>query len=58
MQLGFFRMMNIVQANGNAVENKVKNAKLLSTKYGYSVQKLTQSAVRCQTKYGIGNDLL
>lgn len=51
-------MMNIIQANGNAVENGVKNAKLLSTKYGYSVQKLVQSAVRCQTKYGIGNDLL
>ncbi|KAH9812751.1 hypothetical protein DFH28DRAFT_930695 [Melampsora americana] len=43
-------MMNIIQANGNGVENAVKNAKLLSTKYGYSVQKLTQSAVQCQTK--------
>ncbi|EGG04612.1 uncharacterized protein MELLADRAFT_88663 [Melampsora larici-populina 98AG31] len=51
-------MMNIIQANGNAVDNGVKNAKLLSTKYGYSVQKLVQSAVRCQTKYGIGNEML
>lgn len=46
-------MMNIIQANGNAVENKVKNAKLLASKYGFTTQHLTQTALDCQTKYGI-----
>ncbi|KAG0143612.1 hypothetical protein CROQUDRAFT_48623 [Cronartium quercuum f. sp. fusiforme G11] len=46
-------MMNIIQANGDKVSNSVKNAKLLSTKYGYTTQWLTQAAWDCQMKYGI-----
>jgi hypothetical protein len=47
------RMMNIVRAEGNKVVNKTPNARLLQSKYGYSVQYLTNLAWECQKKYGV-----
>ncbi|KAA1136583.1 hypothetical protein PGTUg99_035851 [Puccinia graminis f. sp. tritici] len=46
-------MMNIVRAEGNKVVNKTPNARLLQSKYGYSVQYLTNLAWECQKKYGV-----
>jgi len=46
-------MMNIVRAEGNKVVNKTPNARLLQSKYGYSVEYLANLAWDCQKKYGI-----
>jgi hypothetical protein len=46
-------MMNIVRAEGNKVVNKTPNARLLQSKYGYSVEYLANLAWDCQKKYGV-----
>ncbi|POW20101.1 hypothetical protein PSHT_03895 [Puccinia striiformis] len=46
-------MMNIIRAEGDKVVNKTPNARLLQSKYGYSVQYLTNLAWECQKKYGV-----
>ncbi|WAQ83143.1 hypothetical protein PtA15_3A510 [Puccinia triticina] len=46
-------MMNIVRAEGDKVVNKTPNARLLQSKYGYSVQYLANLAWDCQKKYGV-----
>lgn len=46
-------MMNIIRAEFNKAINKIPNAGLLKTKYGYSVEYLANLAWDCQKKYGV-----
>ncbi|KAA1063858.1 hypothetical protein PGT21_026748 [Puccinia graminis f. sp. tritici] len=45
-------MMNIVKAKGTKTHRKVYGASLIESKYGFTVEFLTTSAWKCQTKYG------
>lgn len=45
-------MMNIIRAKGDHAVNKVHNARLVSEKYNFGVQFLTESAWRCQEQSG------
>ncbi|KNZ60612.1 hypothetical protein VP01_1529g5 [Puccinia sorghi] len=46
------RMRNIIRAEGIHVRNELRNAPILSSKYGFSTEFLTRKAIECQNKYG------
>ncbi|WAR59186.1 hypothetical protein PtB15_10B528 [Puccinia triticina] len=45
-------MMNIVKAKGTKTRRKIYGASLIESKYGFTVEFLTNAAWKCQTKYG------
>ncbi|MBW0461132.1 hypothetical protein O181_000847 [Austropuccinia psidii MF-1] len=45
-------MMNIVKAKGSKTHMKIFGASTIEGKYGFSTEFLTESAWKCQTKYG------
>ncbi|MBW0506638.1 hypothetical protein O181_046353 [Austropuccinia psidii MF-1] len=49
-------MMNLIRAHGDKAVNKIENAELLKTKYGYSVEYLARTAWECQKKYGVDSE--
>ncbi|POW10694.1 hypothetical protein PSTT_05882 [Puccinia striiformis] len=48
------RLMNIVLARGDKVENTIYNAQTIGMKYSISAEYLTTSAWKCQTKQFLG----
>ncbi|MBW0478234.1 hypothetical protein O181_017949 [Austropuccinia psidii MF-1] len=46
-------MRNIIQAKGDKIEKKIRNAQLLYKKYGYTVSDLVDRAATCQAKHGV-----
>jgi hypothetical protein len=47
------RMMNIVKAKKNKTHRKIHGAPLIESKYGFTVEFLTNAAWTCQKKYGV-----
>ncbi|KAH9459361.1 hypothetical protein MJO28_017161 [Puccinia striiformis f. sp. tritici] len=45
-------MMTIVRAKGTKTHRKIYGASLIESKYGFTTEFLTNSAWKCQTKYG------
>ncbi|PLW18040.1 hypothetical protein PCASD_19807 [Puccinia coronata f. sp. avenae] len=46
-------MMNIVKAKKNKTHRKIHGAPLIESKYGFTVEFLTNAAWTCQKKYGV-----
>jgi len=45
-------MRNIIRAEGIHARNELRNAPVLSSKYGFTTEFLTRKAIECQNKYG------